>query len=161
MKTVRLLGLCCTLLWLSGCSQAAQVEEIMFEDLLGTQHKLSDYQGKWVVLNYWATWCPPCLRELPTLNDFHAMSEHAVVLGVNEDRIKNTALSNFVQNHEIDYPIIPNSKGQQSKQTYRKLRQDFPFQGLPTTYIIDPKGEIVARHSGEISLQQLDFLTQK
>ncbi|WP_286019484.1 TlpA disulfide reductase family protein, partial [Candidatus Venteria ishoeyi] len=79
MKTVRLLGLCCTLLWLSGCSQAAQVEEIMFEDLLGTQHKLSDYQGKWVVLNYWATWCPPCLRELPTLNDFHAMSEHAVV----------------------------------------------------------------------------------
>ena len=67
-------------------------------DLDGKIHRLSDYRGKWVVVNYWATWCPPCLEEIPELEDFY--SEHhkrdAIVVGINYEDSDPAYLKSFV-----------------------------------------------------------------
>jgi len=122
----------------------------------GVQHKLSDYRGKWVVVNYWATWCPPCREEIPELEKFY--KEHkgkdAVVLGVNFEDITREQLRAFVREHHMTYPIL------QAKPAARTPLGSIP--GLPTTYLISPTGKRVARQVGPLTAQALnDFISRE
>jgi peroxiredoxin len=122
----------------------------------GKMHSLSDYRGKWVVVNYWATWCPPCLTEIPELVDFHEESQahDAVVLGINFEDIDRARLKGFIDDYFINYPVLIEQPGR------RSALGDIP--GLPTTYLISPEGEIVARQVGEVTAAMLrEFIDQK
>lgn len=139
-------------------SMGAQAEPADFTlpDMNGVAHKLSDYRGKWVVVNYWATWCPPCLTEIPELVDFH--EEHkdkdAVVLGVNFEDIAASGLKQFSEEYFMNYPVL------QTKPAPRSALGPIP--GLPTTYLISPKGEVVARQVGPITAKLItDFIAQQ
>ena len=124
--------------------------EFALPDMQGESHSLDQYRGKWVVVNYWATWCPPCLEEIPDLVDFHERNKdrEAVVIGVNYEDISAEQLTAFVERHMVSYPV---------------LRAD-PFgdsplgsiPGLPTTFVIDPEGNAVARQVGPITGEQLE-----
>lgn len=120
-----------------------------FVDLEGNSHSLEDYRGKWVVINYWATWCPPCLEELPELVHFHESrkDDTAVVLGFNMERISTASLSAFVEDNLITYPVVP-------------VSEDVPpigaIPGLPTTYLIDPTGKTVAMQVGQVTADMLN-----
>lgn len=107
------------------------------------EHRLSDYRGKWVVVNYWATWCPPCLQEIPELVDFHEQNKdkNAVVIGVNMETIETAALSRFVDEHFISYPVAAQTSDDQVLG---------PVPGLPTTYLVAPDGRVVARQVGTV-----------
>ena len=129
--------------------QAAPVQ-LSLLDLNGKIHTLDDYKGKWVVVNYWATWCPPCLDEIPELIEFHDKykDKDAVVLGINHEAVKLDDLKEFVEQYFISYPVL---RGQPGSQTpFGTLR------GLPTTYLVSPTGEVVARKTGRVSLQDLE-----
>ncbi len=80
-------------------------DKYTFTDVDGNPVKLADYHGKWVVVNYWATWCPPCLEEIPELVHFHDTHKDidAVVLGINMDENASVSLSTFVDDNMISY----------------------------------------------------------
>ena len=154
LKNKILLGPC--LLVLLALNVQAEPAEFTLTDTQGKAHKLSDYRGKWVVVNYWATWCPPCLTEIPELVDFH--EEHkdkdAVVLGVNFEDIGLNGLKQFTEEYFINYPVLHTKPAPSSDLG--------PIPGLPTTYLVSPSGEVVARQVGPVTAKLItDFIAQQ
>lgn len=131
---------------------AASAEPVDYSlpDLNGKTHSIADYRGKWVIVNYWATWCPPCQEEIPELVDFHDRHKDgdAVVLGVNFEDIGAEQLTSFVDSFLISYPVLRSEP--------LAATPLGPIPGLPTTYIIAPDGSPVARQVGPITGEQLD-----
>jgi len=97
--------------------------------------RLSEYRGKWLVVNYWATWCKPCLTELPQLNELSQQyANQLAVLGVNFDHLPPEEILRFAESFQLTFPLL----------------SDFPIQKfgikeiptLPMTFIIDPQGKL-------------------
>ena len=134
----------------------AEPADFNLSDMKGVEHKLSDYRGKWVVVNYWATWCPPCLTEIPELVDFHEdhNGRDAVVLGVNFEDISLNGLKQFSEEYFMNYPVLRSKPGPNSALG--------PIPGLPTTYLVSPLGEVVARQVGPVTAKLInDFIAQQ
>jgi len=123
--------------------------EFTLPDLDGKPVSLADYHGKWVIVNFWATWCPPCLDEIPDLVDLYdANSERLVVLGVNYEEVNTEYLRQFVESHMISYPVL--------RMDPMPMTPLGPVMGLPTTYIISPQGERVARQQGPVTREAIE-----
>ncbi len=118
----------------------------------GQTKTLDEYKGKWVVVNYWATWCPPCIEEIPELNSFHEKNaDRAVMLGLNQEDISREDLNSFIEEYFMEYP--------QFKVSPRERSPLGSVPGLPTTFVITPNGELVAKQSGPVSEKMLtDFI---
>lgn len=131
-------------------SQGFAVTELGGKDLDGNVIRLADYKGKMIVLNYWATWCPPCLEEIPALSIFHEshMEKDAVVIGVNFEDIEGPKLKRFLDDQMIDYPVLHQKPGPRT--VFGRLV------GLPTTYIISADQKSVKSHVGPITEKQLE-----
>lgn len=154
----RPIGLLLILVWAVTSIPAALAESADFTlpGMDGKEYKLSDYRGKWVVVNYWATWCPPCLTEIPELVDFHEdhKDKDAVVLGVNFEDIGANGLKRFTEEYFINYPVLLTKPGPSSELG--------PIPGLPTTYMVSPEGEIVARQVGPVTAKTItDFINEQ
>jgi thiol-disulfide isomerase/thioredoxin len=123
--------------------------DFSFIDLDGESRKLSDYQGKWVLVNFWATWCPPCRKEIPDLSDFHLETEDAVVIGVNfEPGLSDEKLDKFVAVYLMSYPVT-----RVNDEIIEVLGQP---KGLPTSVLIDPNGNIVKTIAGLVTTESLN-----
>lgn len=114
-------------------------------DLSGEPQDLAQYRGKWVLLNFWATWCPPCRREMPDLNDLNKSEKNLVVVGVNyhqDGRVE--MLKTFAEGLMLDLPIVLLT----SDKTIRGLSK---VSTLPSNALIDPTGKLVAEFSGVVN----------
>lgn len=133
----------------------AAAPALQLPDLGGKVYRLADYRGKWVVVNYWATWCPPCREELPELEVFYSNNrDHAVVLGINMEDIDETRLKQFVDDQFLSYPILLGSRAAANA-------IGDGVRALPTTYLVAPSGEVVARRVGGITAAALErFIAQ-
>ena len=133
-------------------SQSVLAEPIDFRlsGLDGQQYSLSDYRGKWVLVNFWATWCPPCLEEMPELEMFHNSHKDndAVVLGINMEDITDARLKDFVEKQFVSYPILLTD--QNSKLPFGRVS------GLPTSFLISPKGEVIAKQVGTVTADSIE-----
>ena len=128
---------------------AAEKVDFTLEDLDGNPVSLSDFRGKWVIVNYWATWCPPCLEEIPDLVGLYEDNRDTiVVLGVDDEEVNREYLQEFVESHMMSYPVM--------QMDPRPMTELGPVLGLPTTYIISPEGERMARQEGPVTREALE-----
>ena len=125
--------------------------EFEAEDMDGNVIKLSDYRGKKVFLNFWASWCPPCKVEMPHLKEFSTAQDEVVVLGVNVTT-SETDLANvqsFLDEFDVEYANVYGTQ---------KMFNLYRVQSLPRSYIIDSQGVIQERIVGPVTQ---DILTTK
>lgn len=117
--------------------------------LSGEAVALSDYEGQVVLINLWATWCPPCKAEMPTLNAFYESHREQgfVVLAVNNKEDAAT-VNAYIQEKGFTFPVLLD--------TQAEMLDLYQVQGLPTTFIIDRSGQIQHVQIGEITEEQLN-----
>ena len=110
-------------------------------DLNGNEVRLSDYQGKVIMLNFWATWCPPCRNEMPSMESLHKKMNgtNFVMIAVNIQE-KSSVVKEFIQKNKYTFPVILDENGEASDK--------YQIRAIPTTYIIDTKGKIAGVFSG-------------
>lgn len=119
--------------------------DVVLTDTKGEAGAISDYLGKPLVLNFWATWCPPCLREIPLLVDLDERhGDDIQVLGVAIDRME--PVLEFMQRLSVAYPVLVGE--QDAMQAAGSFGE--AFVGLPFTVFADAQGAILGIHTGEI-----------
>lgn len=121
------------------------VPKTLFADSNGTPATLGNFKGKTVVLNVWATWCGPCIKEMPSLDRLASKldSNKAVVLAVSQDKGGAAIAKPFLDNLGIkNLPAYADPSN--------KFSRDLGIRGLPTTFIISPSGAIVGRVEGPL-----------
>lgn len=115
--------------------------ELVLLDMEGVKHNIRDYRGKPVIINFWATWCPPCRRELPSMNRaWKKIKEEGIVMiavdvGEDEDTIFT-----FMGDYPIDFTVLLDSSGE--------ISAKWPVVGLPTTFVLDKEGRLVYQAIG-------------
>lgn len=147
----RLLLVVWMLLWIPVTPILAD-ERVAFSlpDIRGKVHTQSEYAGKWVVVNYWATSCAACLKEIPELVAFHQRHQDrdVVLLGVDFEEIPAAWLKDFMDSVSMKYTVL---RSDTSPET--------PFGNLmvlPTTFIVSPSGELVARQVGAVTAADIE-----
>jgi peroxiredoxin len=119
-------------------------------DLDGKIHSMKDFRGQILVVNFWATWCPPCLEEVPKLNDIfdRYKNKEVQVIGIALDKDSLELVGPFVKKNKITYPILVGNQ-----QILAALQN---FKGVPTTVLFDQEGKIRKRFDGSFDLEQLE-----
>ena len=115
--------------------------DFALQDTEGKMHRLSDYRGKPVIINFWTTWCPPCREELPSMNRaWHLLEKEGIaMLALNMGEDEDTIFI-FSADYPTDFPILMDQSGE--------VIEQWPVKGLPTTYVIAPDGTFAYRAIG-------------
>lgn len=125
----------------------AQAQAFVMEDSEQRVLRLADFRGRWVLVNFWATWCPPCLEEIPELVALDETRDDIQVIGVAIDWKDRRQVLQFAEGMFVAYPIVLGD---------RKLVDAFGgIKGLPASLIYDPSGKLVVRHTG--ALKRVDI----
>lgn len=123
-------------------------------DLNGEEHRLSDYKGKGVFLNFWGTWCKPCVKEMPAMDrQYEIFEEKGVqILAVNIAQ-SNFEVQRFADQYELDFPIVIDKT--------KSVMEAYNINPLPTTLLINPEGKIEQISHGEMTEQDIaNFMEQ-
>jgi thiol-disulfide isomerase/thioredoxin len=120
------------------------------EDLTGKVHRLEDYRGKWVLVNFWATWCSPCLTEIPELSSLHDAhkDKDLLVIGIALQSESPGAVAEFAKDHGITYPVVLGD--------FKMARQIGTVDVLPSSFLFDPKGEQVNYQAGVVTRELIE-----
>jgi peroxiredoxin len=110
-------------------------------DIDEQKHRLSDYRGKVVIVNFWATWCPPCRFELPSMERLWKVlkKEDVVMLAINVGEDADTIFT-FTSDYPVTFPLLLDRDS--------SVTNSYPVLGIPTSFILDPDGRIVYRAVG-------------
>ncbi|MDT8363857.1 MAG: TlpA disulfide reductase family protein [Nitrosomonas sp.] len=127
---------------------SAQTPDFSLKDSTGKTHRLSDYTGKWVLINFWATWCAPCLKEIPDLAALHEARKDVVIIGVAMEFDDPATVMKFVDDLNIPYTIVLGD--------HEIAGQIDELSMLPSTYLYDPAGNPAARKIGLISRAEIE-----
>ena len=120
----------------------------------GGEVRLSDYRGQWVIVNYWATWCAPCRKEIPGLSNLHDERADITVLGLEYEELEDSDLYEFLADFQISYPIL-------KVDVYAPPEPFGAPKALPTTIILDQQGRAVKSFVGPVTREAIEqFIDQ-
>jgi peroxiredoxin len=126
---------------LTRLADAPPAPDFSLLDMDGTVFRLSDYRGRVLIVNFWATWCPPCREEMPSMQRAweQLRAEGMLMIGINVGEDEDTIFQ-FTADYPVDFPLLLDSD---SAVTGR-----WPVRGLPTTFVVDPAGRLVYQAIG-------------
>jgi thiol-disulfide isomerase/thioredoxin len=126
--------------------------EFRISDTSGKTHTLQNYQGKWVLVNFWATWCPPCLQEIPEFSELYQSRKNKdlMVFGIAVDYDNPKLVFEFAEKQKMSYPLILGDDDVAAQ--FGKISV------LPTTFLYDPKGKKVLHRIGPLTRAELEKL---
>jgi len=147
------LGFLAMLTSLGGQAEGTKAINFEFTDINGKALRLSDFKGKWVLVNFWAPWCPLCWVEVPTLNELNKRSDFVVIgigldYGPDENVVRDSA-----SRHNLDFENIVAGGARRNQDS--PFRQVGPVDFYPTSYIYDPDGEIVMFIPGQVRMNKV------
>ena len=124
--------------------------DFSLKDTQGKTHRLADYRGKWVLINFWATWCPPCVTEIPELTRLHNAHKDndLVVIGIAMDSGSRKRVVDFAKARGISYPVVMGNQ--------EIAAQIGEMEVLPTSYLYAPNGEQVSYQPGEVTRESIE-----
>jgi len=123
--------------------------DFTLEQLGGGDVSLSNFRSEWVVVNYWATWCAPCRKEIPELSELHMDRKDITVLGLAYEELDDEDFFAFLEDFDVTYPILK----------VDVFEPPEPFGApkvLPTTIILDPQGKAVKGFLGPVTRQAIE-----
>ena len=123
--------------------------DFTLQRLGGGEVSLSDYRGDWVVFNYWATWCAPCVKEMPELSELHEETAGLVVLGAAYEDVDDADFVDFLLETPVSYPIL-------KVDVYDPPQPFGAPKVLPTTIILDPEGRAVKTFLGPVTREDIE-----
>lgn len=156
LGTAALAGVAVLLFWFlarpsmrSAGPSAELAPDFTLPDVNGNKVSLSSFRGKVVLLDFWATWCEPCLEELPDLVRFHEAHKDKgfTIVGVAMDAEGISVVGPFVRQNKLPYPILV-SNGD--------LPEGYPIPGFPSAFLIDKNGKIARRYLGPKAYDELE-----
>jgi len=131
-------------------TEPSPAPDMALETLAGEDLNLADQKGKVVLVNFWATWCAPCRKEIPDLIELHSSmeSEGLMVVGIALDEEGRSVVEPYAEKMDINYPIVID--------TSRSVESQFEsMYGLPTTYVVNPDGNVVKRVLGIFPVDEM------
>lgn len=136
---------------MSACAAEVKVvtPNLDIDTLDGGTFQLSKLRGQWVVVNFWATWCPPCIKEMPELSALDAERDDVSVVGLAFEEIELADLKAFIKTHSVHYPIA-------RVDVYNPPADFDTPRGLPLTYLLAPDGSIAEKIMGPVTRVELE-----
>ncbi len=133
----------------SGNANAIPAPDFTLQTLDGESVSLSDYRGKLVMINFWASWCPPCNSEMPDLQRYYEQhqDDDFIILGVNYQDTPDKVQA-FVEKYGVTFPILLDSDG--------RVANLFGVQGLPTSFFVDKEGNVLGYQPGPVTKEMLE-----
>ena len=132
-----------------GINQGNRARDFTLTSLDGSEVSLSDFDDSVVLINFWATWCPPCRAEIPDFEEAYRAhkDDGFMVLGINVEE-SHKLVEPFVNSVDMTYPVLLDERGQ--------VMQEYRGMGLPMSLLVDKDGVIQQRHMGTLTADQLD-----
>ncbi len=123
-------------------------------DTKGNIHTDETSKGKYLLVNFWATWCPPCLKEIPAFVEFYEKhADKLQILGLDFEDANREKIADFSDTFLINYPIILFTE-----ENATQFKNFGEIVGMPTTYIYNPEGKLIDLHMGEMDIKTLEKL---
>jgi len=130
-----------------GVEVGMKAPDFTINNVNGKEVSLSDYQGTKVFLNFWASWCPPCREEMPSIQKLHKNYDNIKVLAVNAGENKDKVL-NYLMENNFSFTTLLDENG--------KVTTDYLIRGIPSTFVIDKEGIIVRKQRGAITYGKME-----
>ena len=145
----KIIGIIFLMISLVSFSNSAKAPDFNLKDQYGVVHSLENYKGKVIFLNFWATWCPPCKKEMPDIENIYKEygenKKDVVILGVNSE--KENEVKKFLKDKGYTFPTVIDENSE--------VMRKYFIQAFPTSFVIDKEGNVYGYVMGGLSKEQI------